>query len=103
LKRISSGIKTDFLVLGSGVAGLQAALELARGGQVTILNKGKERQGSSQYAQGGIAVAVGGSLDREAHYQDTLRAGAGMCHEEAVRVLVTEGPQRIQELIKWGG
>jgi L-aspartate oxidase len=102
LKRRLSTIATDFLVLGSGVAGLQAALDLAQGGQVLILNKGKGPQGSSPYAQGGIAVAMGGPKDREAHYQDTLKAGAGMCREEAVRILVMEGPRRIKELIAWG-
>ena len=102
MKRRASTIVTDFLVLGSGVAGLQAALNLAQGGQVLILNKGKGPQGSSPYAQGGVAVAMGGQKDQEAHYQDTLKAGAGMCHEEAVKILVTEGPQRIKELIAWG-
>jgi L-aspartate oxidase len=102
LKQKASSIVTDFLVLGSGVAGLQAALDLAQDGQVLILNKGKGPQGSSPYAQGGVAVAMGGLKDQEAHYQDTLRAGAGMCHDEAVRLLVREGPRCIKDLIAWG-
>ena len=102
LKRRAPSIVTDFLVLGGGVAGLRAALELAEEGEVLILNKGKGLQGSSQYAQGGVAAAIGDQVDQKAHYQDTLRAGKGMCHEEAAWILVTEGPQRIQELIGWG-
>ncbi|MCI0529246.1 MAG: FAD-dependent oxidoreductase, partial [Nitrospira sp.] len=62
-KQNVSSIVTDFLILGSGVAGLQAALDLAQGGQVLILNKGKGPQGSSPYAQGGVAVALGGPKD----------------------------------------
>jgi L-aspartate oxidase len=101
-KHKASSIVTDFLVLGSGVAGLQAALDLALDRQVLILNKGSGLQGSSPYAQGGVAVAMGGMKDQEAHYQDTLRAGAGMCCKDAVWTLVREGPQRIKDLIASG-
>lgn len=84
------------------MAGLQAAIELVHDGKVIVLNKGRNQRGSSQYAQGGIAVALGGRTDQETHYKDTLRVGAGLCAEEAVRVLIREGPQRIRDLVQWG-
>jgi len=91
----------DFLVIGSGVAGLRAAIGLSRAGRVLILTKGGPAEGSSIYAQGGVAVAPEED-DVAVHREDTLRAGKGLCDEEAVRVLVEEGPARIQELIGWG-
>jgi L-aspartate oxidase len=90
------------LVIGGGIAGLRAAIELSRFGDVVIVNKGAPLEGSSGQAQGGVAVAIQDPKDIEIHFQDTLRAGKGLCREEAVRVLVEEGPQRIQELISWG-
>jgi len=92
----------DFLVIGSGVAGLRAAIELSRQGQVLILTKGDPLESSSFYAQGGVAVAMSEEDDVAIHLTDTLRAGHGLCREESVRVLVEEGPERIQELIAWG-
>jgi len=91
----------DFLVIGSGVAGLRAAIGLSRFGRVLILTKGSPAEGSSIYAQGGVAVAPEED-DIAVHREDTLRAGRGLCREEAVQVLVEEGPARIQELINWG-
>jgi L-aspartate oxidase len=91
----------DFLVIGSGVAGLRAAIGLSRVGQVLILTKGSPAEGSSIYAQGGVAVAPEEN-DIAVHREDTLRAGKGLCREEAVQVLVEEGPARIRELIGWG-
>ncbi|MBI3809530.1 MAG: L-aspartate oxidase [Nitrospirae bacterium] len=91
----------DFLVIGSGVAGLRAAIGLSRAGRVLILTKGSPAEGSSIYAQGGVAVASEED-DIALHRDDTLRAGKGLCREAAVQVLVEEGPARIQELIRWG-
>ena len=91
----------DFLVIGSGVAGLRAAVGLSRVGRVLILTKGGPAEGSSIYAQGGVAVAPEED-DIALHREDTLRAGKGLCREVAVQVLVEEGPARIQELIEWG-
>jgi L-aspartate oxidase len=93
---------TDFLVIGSGVAGLRAALELSRHGRVLILTKGSPLQSSSIYAQGGVAVALSEEDDVSIHLTDTLKAGHGLCRSESVRALVQEGPERIQELIAWG-
>ncbi len=92
----------DFLVIGSGVAGLRAALELAQVGRVAIVTKGTPLESSSSYAQGGVAVALSEEDDVAIHLTDTLKAGHGLCREQAVRVLVEEGPARIQELIAWG-
>jgi L-aspartate oxidase len=91
----------DFLVIGSGVAGLRAAIGLSHAGRVLILTKGSPAEGSSVYAQGGVAVASEED-DIALHRDDTLRAGKGLCREAAVQVLVEEGPARIQELIRWG-
>jgi L-aspartate oxidase len=98
----SSFASPDFLVVGSGVAGLRAALELSRAGRVLMLTKGHPLQSSSTYAQGGVAVAMSEEDDVTIHLTDTLKAGHGLCRKEAVRVLVEEGPERIQELIRWG-
>jgi L-aspartate oxidase len=94
--------KVDFLVIGAGVAGLRAAIELASRGSVLVVTKDMPTESSTEYAQGGIAVALSDEDKVGIHYEDTLRAGAGRCNEEAVRVLVEEGPSRIQELISWG-
>jgi L-aspartate oxidase len=94
--------QVDFLVIGSGVAGLRAALELARHGNVLIVTKDIPSESSTEYAQGGIAVALSDEDEVGIHLEDTLKAGDGLCDEEAVRVLVEEGPERIAELISWG-
>ncbi len=93
---------TDFLIIGSGVAGLQAALEASRGGKVLVVTKGPVRESSSGYAQGGVAVALRDEQDIESHYQDTIRSGNGLCRPEAVRVLIEEGAKCIRQLIAWG-
>ena len=92
----------DFLVIGAGVAGLRAAIELAKCGSVLVIAKDSLRESSSEYAQGGIAVALSDDDEVALHEQDTLYAGDGLCDPEAVRTLVEEGPAAIQELIDWG-
>jgi L-aspartate oxidase len=92
----------DFLVIGAGVAGLRAAIELAAAGSVLVVAKESLRESSSEYAQGGIAVALSDDDEVELHEQDTLYAGDGLCERAAVHRLVEEGPLAIQELIDWG-
>src|SRR5258708_2552524 len=92
----------DFLVIGAGVAGLRAAVELAEAGTVLVVAKDSLRESSSEYAQGGIAVALSDDDEVELHEQDTLLAGDGLCDRAAVHTLVEEGPHAIQELIEWG-
>ncbi|MBS1873930.1 MAG: L-aspartate oxidase [Acidobacteria bacterium] len=92
----------DFLVVGAGVAGLRAAIELASAGTVLVLAKDTLSESSSVYAQGGIAAALSDDDDIELHEQDTLAAGDGLCNPEAVRALVEEGPTAIEELIEFG-
>jgi L-aspartate oxidase len=95
-------IDTDFLVIGSGVAGLRAAIELARHGRVTVVTKDIPTESSTEYAQGGVAVALSDEDEVGIHFEDTIKAGDGLCRENAVKVLVEEGPARILELIGWG-
>ncbi len=95
-------IETDFLVVGSGVAGLRAALELARAGRVVVATKDQPAESNSAYAQGGVAVALAEDDDTALHLEDTLRAGAGLVSPQAARVLVEEGPDRVRELVTWG-
>jgi L-aspartate oxidase len=92
----------DFLVIGAGVAGLRAAIEAAESGTVLVIAKDSLRESSSEYAQGGIAVALSDDDEVALHEQDTLYAGDGLCDREAVRTLVEEGPAAIQDLIDWG-
>jgi L-aspartate oxidase len=92
----------DFLVIGSGIAGLRAAISLAAAGRVIVLTKADPRESNTGYAQGGIAAAVGGDDSPDLHARDTIAAGDGLCVEEAVRVLAQEGPRYVRELIDWG-
>ena len=92
----------DFLVIGAGVAGMRAAIELAAAGQVLVVAKDSLRESSSEYAQGGIAVALGDDDEVELHEQDTLVAGDGLCDRAAVHTLVEGGPNAIEQLIDWG-
>jgi L-aspartate oxidase len=94
--------ETDFVVIGAGVAGLRAAIELASAGRVLVLAKKEVTDSNTQYAQGGIAAALSDEDEVSLHLQDTLVAGDGLCNQEAVKVLVEEGPERIEELIAWG-
>lgn len=92
----------DFIVLGSGIAGLSFALKVAEQGRVAIVTKKKRADSNTNYAQGGIASVTSKEDSFEAHVRDTLEAGAGLCREDVVRTIVEEGPARIQELIDFG-
>ena len=92
----------DFLVLGSGIAGLSYALKVARHGRVAIVTKKDRAESNTNYAQGGIAAVTSKEDSVELHVRDTLEAGAGLCKEKVVRAIVEEGPARIAELIELG-
>jgi L-aspartate oxidase len=92
----------DFLVIGSGIAGLTCALDCAAAGRVLLLTKDRLPESSSQYAQGGIASVWSPDDSFESHIEDTLVAGAGLCHRDAVERVVREGPDRVRELIARG-
>src|SRR5215471_2403574 len=94
--------RIDSIVVGAGVAGLRAAIALADAGRVLILAKQELTESATQYAQGGIAVALSDEDEISLHLSDTITAGDGIVNPEAARVLVEEGPKRIQELIEWG-
>jgi L-aspartate oxidase len=92
----------DFIVVGSGIAGLSFALKAAEKGSVALVTKRKLADSNTAWAQGGVACVVSEEDSFDLHIQDTLAAGAGLCNEEAVRVVITEGPARIAELMKLG-
>jgi len=96
------GERYDFLVIGSGLAGLFAALTLREHGRVALITKRALEDSNSYFAQGGMAAAVGRGDSPALHRQDTLAAGAGLCDEPAVAILVEEGPQRIKDLMALG-
>ncbi len=96
-------LETDFIVIGSGVAGLRASIELAQSGaRVTVLTKDKAQESNTEYAQGGVAVVLSDDDNAELHEEDTLIAGAGLCDVEAVATLVNDGTKYIKQLIEWG-
>lgn len=105
MRASAPGQPLDLLVIGSGVAGLSAAVRAADRGilNVGVLTKGDLDQATTRWAQGGVAAALGGAPDStDLHYADTMAAGAGLCDPDAVRVLVDEGPARVKELIDLG-
>jgi L-aspartate oxidase len=95
-------LQSDFLVIGSGIAGLSFALQAAAHGTVAVVTKRDVAESATNYAQGGIATVSSEEDTFDAHVQDTLVAGAGICHEDVVRMVVEEGPQVIENLIHWG-
>jgi len=97
-----SGRKVDFLVVGSGIAGLSFALKAAACGKVLIVTKSNEDESNTKYAQGGVAVVTDHADSFEKHIQDTLIAGDGLCNPQVVENVVKEGPDRIAELIAYG-
>src|SRR5437868_14857638 len=95
-----SQARYDVLVLGSGVAGLSAAIHAANAGMsVLVVTKGELEHSATRYAQGGVAAALEAPDSPDLHYADTMNAGAGLCDPDAVRVLVDEGPRRVRDLI----
>ena len=88
-------LQADFLVIGSGIAGLRAALTLAESGSVIVLTKADPRESNTGYAQGGIAAALGRDDSPELHAQDTMSAGDGLCNAAAVDVLTRDGPKYV--------
>ncbi|MEE8424255.1 MAG: FAD-dependent oxidoreductase, partial [Elusimicrobiota bacterium] len=94
--------RSDFLIIGSGIAGLSAALELAELGSVHIATKKEAALSNTNYAQGGIAAVMDSKDSIDDHVADTLKAGAGLCDERIVRLVVQEGPERIRELMRLG-
>jgi L-aspartate oxidase len=94
--------RVDFLVIGAGIAGLSAAIRLAEAGSVLVVTKEELAESNTAYAQGGIAVAMGGEEDVALHLEDTMAAGDGLVNREAAAVLVEQGPKRVEELLEWG-
>src|SRR6266478_2758212 len=94
--------RADYVVVGSGVAGLRAAIELSKSGSVLVLAKSDLSDSATAWAQGGIAVALSDEDEISLHEQDTIKAGDGLCRTDAVALLVEEGPKYITELIEWG-
>ena len=95
-------LECDFLIIGSGIAALRAALDLDAAGETLILTKGGAAQGSTAFAQGGIAAAVGAGDSPGLHAADTIAAGAGLCRAAAVQALTEQGPRYVRELLDWG-
>ncbi|MBT4482882.1 MAG: L-aspartate oxidase [Candidatus Latescibacteria bacterium] len=95
-------VKTDFLVIGSGIAGLSFALKVADLGEVIIITKKNDSESSTNYAQGGIAGAIGSDDSKEQHITDTITAGCDLCHKDMVKVVIDEGPMVINQFMSWG-
>ncbi|MEE4353140.1 MAG: L-aspartate oxidase [Desulfatiglans sp.] len=95
-------VQTDYLVIGSGIAGLTFALQAAASGTVAVVTKKERSEGSTNYAQGGIASVLDPNDSFEEHIKDTLASGDGLCHDDVVRLVVKDGPDRIRELIALG-
>ena len=94
--------ETDFLIVGSGLAGLRAAITLSEFGRTMVLTKDKTEECNSYLAQGGIAAAIGENDNVSYHVEDTLKTGVGLCSREAVSMLVEEGPRQIEDFMKFG-
>ena len=95
-------VRGDFIIVGSGIAGLRAAVELAPAGDIVIITKADPTESNTEYAQGGIAAAIGADDSPALHASDTMAAGDGLCDERAVRVMCEEGPKYTLELLEWG-
>lgn len=95
-------IRSDFLILGSGIAGLSFALKAAELGTVSLITKKERAESNTNYAQGGIAAVMSEEDSYDLHVEDTLAAGVGLCHTDAVKILVEEGPARLNDLQEMG-
>ncbi len=95
-------VRTDTLVIGAGIAGATLAIRASAHGEVLVLSKREPEESNTRYAQGGIAAVMGPDDSFDLHVRDTLAAGAGLCDEGVVRLVVTEGPARIRDLVEWG-
>ena len=95
-------INTDFIVIGSGIAGLSTALRLAEFGSVIIITKKEDKESNTNYAQGGIASVIDKTDSFESHIKDTLNAGAGLCNKNTVKYMISNGPDAIKDLVKIG-
>jgi L-aspartate oxidase len=95
-------IETDFLVIGSGIAGLSFAIKIAEYGSVVVITKKEDKESNTNYAQGGIASVFAKSDSFDSHIDDTLKAGAGLCHAKKVKFMIEEGPEAIEELLQIG-
>ena len=93
---------TDYLIVGSGIAGLSLALKLSEFGKVVIITKKQKAESNTNYAQGGVAAVMDKNDNFKLHIEDTLECGAGLCNPEAVRKIVYEGPESINGLMKIG-
>ena len=94
--------KSPYLIIGSGIAGLSLALRLAEHHEVTIITKKRDVDSNTNYAQGGIASVLSQEDSLAAHYEDTLKAGDGLCDQKAVKLLVDYGPTAVKALMDWG-
>ncbi|MCR4394823.1 MAG: FAD-dependent oxidoreductase, partial [Dehalococcoidales bacterium] len=92
----------DYIIIGSGIAGLYTALLAKEHGSVLVITKGSIDDCNTKHAQGGIAAPIGSNDSPELHFKDTLKAGDGLCDEEAVHILVNEAPDRISDLVRLG-
>ena len=99
---MTESIKTDVLVIGSGIGGLYFAIHMAEYAHVTIITKKESSTSNTNWAQGGIAATIDDNDSSELHIADTLEAGAGLCNEEMVSLMVKEGPQHIRRLTELG-
>ena len=95
-------MKTDFLIIGSGIAGLSLALKLSKLGKVLVITKKQKAESNTNYAQGGIAAVTYEPDSFKKHIQDTLQCGAGLCNQDIVEIVVKEAPDRINDLLDWG-
>ncbi|RPJ82767.1 MAG: FAD-dependent oxidoreductase, partial [Deltaproteobacteria bacterium] len=95
-------VESDFLIIGSGVAGLMFALKAAKAGTVSLVTKKSATESNTNYAQGGIASVFDKPDSYEAHIEDTLKSGDGLCDKDVVAMVVKDGPARIRDLIELG-
>ncbi|HCK10119.1 MAG TPA: L-aspartate oxidase [Candidatus Latescibacteria bacterium] len=99
---MASAVESDYLVIGTGIAGLSFALKAAEVGSVTVITKKESQESNTNYAQGGIASVLSPDDSFDLHTRDTLEAGAGLCKRDVVDLVVKAGPRMVQELIDWG-